>query len=583
MRGDGKRTDGRRLRTVIRIAVCLIALLAFSGAAAERETYTDEQGLVYDASGYFASYGKTVVGYEGTAESVTIPADVGAVFFQSTYDYSPIESLSLQLIQRDTELAFYGRFPSLKTIIGPDNPDTNYYVKNGVLFGREYIDIYGYDVSAGVVKCPAGYTGSFTVPAGSWTIDPFCFCDCTGLTSVTMPDTVVYIGDSAFMNCSSLGTIGLSNTLRGINAETFSGCTGLQSLSIPESVDYIESGALDGVTCTIDVTRGSAAHKYFFTAGGAYAYTVDGHAPSAADGGTRDGFTYFVRKDGNATIVACSLDGDVVIPDRIAGVVVDNLEEQLFYGRYGITSVSIPATVTYFGSSVTDNDWDYVFSYCYQLTSIQVDPENPVFCSVDGVLYSKDRKTLISYPVSREGTVYYVPDGTKTLCCTSFASCRKLKELYLGDRDTWWYTYTFYNTGNLTVYYPVGGKAENCMNQAVKNGLSHEQDSSRNTFRAYDPSDLAEIALPDGLRTIETEAFSGVGAVRIVVPSSVKSIRNRAFSYCENLRVLELPGGTMSIAKDILQGCGEVTVVCPEGSDAEKWARENGLTVSIRP
>ena len=598
---DNERSSRLWKLLILGSAVLCVWIMACVGVA-DSATTTDAQGFVYDASGYFDSYGKTIVGYVGSAKTITIPSDVGAVIFQERYDYSTIETISLAQIQYDTEFYFYGSFPSLKKFVAPNISYSYFYVEEGMLFNRSYRDKIGYTNSPSIVKCPAGYSGSYTVPGTVEEIDSGCFRDCSQLKSVTVPDNITYIGSKAFMNCTALETVTLSNAVSALNenvfynckklkqlyipgsvvaihSKAFYGCASLKQLRIPASVHSIDGDALDGLTCVFDVAKGSEAHKFFFYAGGGYSYTVDGKAPSTSDGGVSNGFTYFVKDNGKATIVDCDLKGDVIIPSKIAGITVDNLEEQLFFGADGITSVTIPNTVTYFGSSTEDNKWDYVFSYCDQLEAINVQAGNPTFCSVDGVLYLKDMKTLVHYPVAREGSVYRLPATTTTLCCTSFASCKHLKELYLTDKDVWWYGYTFSDTGNLTVYYRKGGYAEIKVEQVIAIGDYYEQDPTRNRFVVCDDAEFSKLILPTGLKTIEPGAFTGVAAMKIVVPASVTSIKSKAFSGCVNLAYLELPGGSISIADDILQGCGNVTIICPAGSAAEKWAKKNALTV----
>ena len=169
-------------------------------------------------------------------------------------------------------------------------------------------------------------------------------------------------------------------------------------------------------------------------------------------------FSYAVLFDGTASITDVAVRGDIVIPSTIDGYTVTNLAEELFYGEEGITSVQVPATVTYFGSSKTNVDFDYVFSYCYDLESIIVDPANTAYKSVDGVLYTKDGSHLVNYPCAKAGVSYHTNAGV--LSCTSFASCSYLKYLYLDNSETQWKGFTFYNTPELTTLYKPGGICE---------------------------------------------------------------------------------------------------------------------------
>lgn len=267
---------------------------------------------------------------------------------------------------------------------------------------------------------------------------------------------------------------------------------------------------------------------------------------ACAEGGTVNGFTYEVKDDNTAVITACELSGDITIPATIDGYTVTSLASRLFYGRSTVTSVSIPATVSYFGDDPDDNMWDYVFSYCYGLKEITVASGNPTFRSVDGVLYSKDMTLLINYPPSREGSSYHVPAQTEILCCTSFASQGYLSSLYLDGIDTYWMTYTFYNTGNLTVFYLPGGYSETRAKMFMDKGLSYESDTIYCKFREYQQTIEPDLVLPGNLTKIGAQAFAGVTNVVIRVPESVNEIGDAAFD-------------------------SGVTILCPAGSYAESY------------
>lgn len=270
--------------------------------------------------------------------------------------------------------------------------------------------------------------------------------------------------------------------------------------------------------------------------------------PVCAENGTLNGFSYTIKDDNTAEITDCDLIGDIEIPGSIAGHTVTSLASELFFGRRNITSVTIPETVTYFGESPDNNLWDYVFSYCYDLERIYVMPGNPVFTSVDGVLYTKDMKNLINYPVAKAGIEYHVPAETDILCCTSFASSKYLRSLYLEGKNTYWMGFTFYDTGDLTVYYHPGGYSESRLQTNIEGGIVHESNPLYCTFQIY-----VNLDLPKNLETIGNMAFYGLNDSVIRVPGSVKQIGDSAFHY-------------------------SVVVLCPEGSFAETYCKENGIT-----
>ena len=74
----------------------------------------------------------------------------------------------------------------------------------------------------------------------------FVFSGCSGLTSITIPNSVTSIGDLAFCDCSSLTSITIPNSVTIIGGSAFYGCSGLTSINIPNSVTYIGGEAFAG-------------------------------------------------------------------------------------------------------------------------------------------------------------------------------------------------------------------------------------------------------------------------------------------------------------------------------------------------
>lgn len=90
--------------------------------------------------------------------------------------------------------------------------------------------------------------GSLTIPSTYngkpvTRIDGLAFEDCFWLTSITIPDSVTSIGYDAFLFCTDLQSVQLSNNLKSIDSKTFFGCKRLRSITIPDSVEYIGKSA----------------------------------------------------------------------------------------------------------------------------------------------------------------------------------------------------------------------------------------------------------------------------------------------------------------------------------------------------
>lgn len=289
-----------------------------------------------------------------------------------------------------------------------------------------------------------------------------------------------------------------------------------------DTYGYLYDGNMTQLTCDDDGGSNynfaisytlNAGTKYYFGAR-MYSSGMSGTITVALDR-LSGGFAYTLLSDGTASVTDCMLTGDVVIPGTLDGYTVSNLAERLFFGRSGVTSVTIPASVTYFGSDREDNDWDYVFSYCYDLQNIYVSSGNPSFKSVNGVLFSRDGRTLINYPCNHSGEVYHV--SANTLCCTSFASSANLRFLFLDNPNTVWRTYTFWNTDGLTSFYLRGGSAEGYARGEIEDGHS------------FVPADEI-VQLPDELQRIEADAFRNTAIQYVIVPDGCARIKAGAFT-----------------------------------------------------
>ena len=152
-------------------------------------------------------------------------------------------------------------------------------------------------------------------------------------------------------------------------------------------------------------------------------------------------FEYF-ESNGEITITGYTgSELDVVIPDEIGGYPVTAIAEKAFQLNKTVRSFTIGSKIRSIGSCA--------FARCASLTNIYVDRANPYYQSIDGVLYSCDGKTLLSYPTAKAYSSYPVASGTETIGEYAFFHS-KVQTIFLPDTVSTIGDYAFYYAGELS-------------------------------------------------------------------------------------------------------------------------------------
>jgi len=245
---------------------------------------------------------------------------------------------------------------------------------SGTVNGIAYVgDGFGPAVNAGTtsVTVPVSVKINnqiYDVSGVNWLA--FVYCD--RLTDVILPDSVREIGCGAFIGCSSLSNIQLPKNLQKIGDNAFMSCTALAEVNLPASLAFVGSEAFYYNTALININ-------------------VD---PQNTNFASLDGVLY--SKDISELIAypAGKPDASFTIPPYVKSI-DDNVSQSEY-----LTVVNISSSITKIG----------IFPFGNNICNINVDNANPVYASINGVLFNKDITTIICYPCGRTDTSYAIPD-----------------------------------------------------------------------------------------------------------------------------------------------------------------------------
>jgi PKD repeat protein len=349
-------------------------------------------------------------------------------------------------------------------------------------------------IGAGAFADCSGLT-TLSIPDSVTTIGTRAFEDCSALTSLSIPDSVTTIGNNAFSDCSGLTTVSIPDSVTSIGNYVFQGCSGLSTVSIPDSITSIGNSAFSG--CSALTTL------------------------SLPDN---------VTTIGSRAFEDCSNLTTVVIPDSVTTIGTSAFED-----CSGLTLVTIGSGVTDIGGSA--------FSGCSTLTAFDVDTDNSVYASIDGILYDKDLTTLIQCPSGKTGSVT-IPDSITSFGDRAFYGCTGLTSVTIPDGVTNIGAYPFYGCSGLTLV-------------TIGNSVT-----SIGTSAFYSCTNLTSLTIGNSVTSIGNFAFRDCSALTTVtIPDSVTSISVLAFSQCSALTTVSIGSGVKSISGNSFAGCSALTAI----------------------
>ncbi len=354
------------------------------------------------------------------------------------------------------------------------------------------------------------------------------FQSCEGLTGLTIPNTVTYIGYQAFYGCSQInGELIIPNSVTYIDDLGFAYCRKLSGeLLIPNSVIYIGKSAFKECKKLTSVTISDSV-----------AYIGERAFSDCSKLTT----VYFNAT--NCTSMGYMEMGDVYIEGWVfancsslttlnIGENVTNIPDFAFYDCRKLTSIVIPNSVTHIG----------VFSFggCSKLESIIVLPGNTSYDSRNScnAIIETETNTLIA---GCKNTI--IPNSVTSIAEGAFCGCTEMLHIIIPDSVS-------------SIGQSAFAKCSSLVAISIPDLITEIE-----PLVFYGCTNLKSVTFPDSITSIKKSAFENTGFTLFTIPNSVVEIGDRAFSGSSNLTTLTIGSGVTSIGKNAFRNCGSIVTV----------------------
>lgn len=245
--------------------------------------------------------------------------------------------------------------------------------------------------------------------------------------------SVTIVEKDAFNKCQLMESITLPSTIDSIGTTAFYNCPLLKELAIPASVKRIGTGVASYCISLSQIKVDPANETYC---------DVDGVLFNKAK-------TQLWLFPGNSPL------NDYVVPEG-----VDSLMKNAFLDCRSITSLTLSNTVTFIGdcavytcpqlkslyipASVTEIEPGGAGGRCASLETIEVDDANENYCSVDGILFNKDKNIIMQYPACRGDVSFVIPETVDSINPYCFANSVELTSITISDKIDRLSNYAFF-------------------------------------------------------------------------------------------------------------------------------------------
>ena len=342
---------------------------------------------------------------------------------------------------------------------------------------------------------------------------------------VVIGDGITSVGSYTFYNCANLSEIKIAGTVTEIGKGAFKNCSKLEKISIPKKLQVIE----------------------------------------------------------DETFYSCNSLKKIKIPDE-----VKKIGEKAFWNCYGITSISFESKIESIGYAAFENCTDLkvlstipksvvkIGDRAFAGTSINkfdVHKENESYCTKDGIIFTKDMKTLVRFGKGTEK--YTVPKETVKIGNYAFMGT-DIKHITLHNGVTEIGKSSFRNCNNLeeiTIPDSVKSIGSSCfeLSKKLKKITLSSNIENVEDWTFKNCVSLEEINFPSKIKYIGKSAFNNCDSLtKVILPKGCLTLGDRAFYDCEALKKVYIPNSIQTGGNYPFLLCGNIETFYYEGS-YEEW------------
>ena len=420
-----------------------------------------------------------------TLKSITIPDSVTSIGAQAFFDCISLKKVTIPASVTFIDIGAFGFYYDYENYINKkiDGFTINYTPNT---YGHWYSTLNGFTEETCLI--------TEQLDDGTLSINKYAGTDDTySIPSVINGKKVTEIGKYAFERAQNVSII-IPNTVKRVQHCGFYGCTKLKKISIPDSVEYIGQGAF----------------RYCSS----------------------------LEKVVIPNKIKCIKEGTFAGCKSLSDITISNSVEDIDYNAFGncvsLKKVTIPQNVVNINGGA--------FLGCTAIESYNVDISNKNYIAENGVLYSKDKSILCSYPRGKKDSSYDIPNSVTSIGNYAFSGCTSLMNIQLPDNITSIGIYAFANCSLL-------------QSITIPNGIT-----SLSGFIFEDCSSLTDLIIPDSVTIIADYAFYNCTSLKsVTIPKSVTSIGNIAFANCSDT----------------------FKIFCYKDTSGEKYATDNGFEYEL--